>query len=109
MADGSAFGGRAGVAVTVEREAGGPGLLLVATLLHVRCEDSGVYECRQASGLSDSGVLAVQGVCVVGVGGLGMGAGGSVCVCVCARACVRACVCVCVCVCVCLVCVCVCV
>ena len=95
MADGSAFGGRSGVAVTVEREAGGPGVLLVATLLHVRCEDSGVYECRQASGLSDSGVLAVQGECVCvcvyggggewglcGSGGGGGGGGGSEYVCV---------------------------
>ena len=65
--------GSQGVAVRVERQGGS--VLLVTTLLDPQYEDSGLYECRQASGLRDEGVLTIEGKGVRGVGGGGGGGG----------------------------------
>ena len=48
----------------MERQGGR--VLLVTTLLAPQCGDSGLYECRQASGLNDSAVLTIEGK---GIGG----------------------------------------
>ena len=62
------------MAVSVERQGGS--VLLVTTLPDPQCGDSGLYECRQASGLSDSGVLTIEGKGERG-GGRGKGGRGS--------------------------------